>query len=116
MKIIYNSSNEKKDIVKANNSVDTVKDILDTQFTCTAIIIFDKEQIDEETGDTDTKTVVALKNSNGGFYTSISPTVKSSVEAIVEAYTQEEITSGIDIIVKSKESKAGRDFYYVDLV
>lgn len=116
MRILTNYTSEKKDLVKANNSVDTVKDILNTPFKCVGIIIFEKDGVDEESGEADVKTVVALKTEDGHFYTSISPTVKSSVDAIVEAYDKEEVESGLDIVVKSKLSKSERDFYYVDLV
>ena len=30
-------------------------------------------------------------------------------------FTEEEIASGIEIVVKSKKSKGGRDFFYLDL-
>ena len=84
MNIITNYLSEKKDVVRANNSVNTV---------------------------------IALKDlTTGEFYTSISPTVLSSTQAIIEAYEKEEILNGIEVIVKSKKSNNGRDFYYIDLV
>ena len=115
MKILYNSTTDKKDVVKANNSVDTVKDILNKPFVCTGIIIFEKDTTDEDSGEVKTNTVIAFKTDEG-FVTSISPTVLSSTEAITSAYSEDEITSGIEMVVKSKKSKADRDFYYIDLV
>lgn len=116
MEIIYNSLEDKKDVVRANNSVNTVKDILGQEFKCIGVLIFEKEGVDEKTGEQVTNTVVALKSEDGEFYTSISPTVKGSIEAVIGVYDKEEFTQGIDMVVKSKESNNGRDFYYIDLV
>lgn len=116
MEILTNYLSEKKDIVRANNSVNTVKEILDKPFTCNGILIFDKES-ENEKGEVITNTVIALKDKESGeFYTSISPTVKSSVDSVVSAYSKEEVESGIEIVVKSKKSNNDRDFYYIDLV
>ena len=116
MNIITNYLSEKKDVVRANNSVNTVKEIIGKSFICNGVLVFEKDG-ENEKGEVVTNTVIALKDSRSGeFYTSISPTVLSSTQAIIEAYEKEEILSGIEVVVKSKKSNNDRDFYYIDLV
>lgn len=116
MKVLVNTLSEKKDLVKAGNAVLGFKDVLGEKMVVTGVIIFEKEEVNEKSGEVEAKTVCCLKRKDGEFITSISPTVKNSLQMIIEAYTAEEIAKGIEVVVKSKSSNAGRDFFYVDLV
>lgn len=116
MELITNITNDKKDLVKANNAVLGFKDCLGDTIKMCGVVIYNKDEVDEKTGEITTKTVSAIKREDGEFITSVSPTVKNSLEMIVATYSEEEILSGIDIIIKSKKSNANRDFFYIDLV
>lgn len=109
MEIIISTLEDKKDLVRCNNAVDCVQDFKGKKLKALGFIIYNKADKDGEV-----KTVTAIKL-NDGFITSISPTIRDSVETIITAYEDSEIAAGIDIIVKSKKSKGGRDFYYLDL-
>lgn len=115
MKLITNICEEKKDIVKAMNTTDTMKDVVGEELTINGVIIYEKDEEDEKTGDVKTVTVTAIRTAEGTFYSSISPTVKNSIDAVMEVFTEEEIKAGINIFVKSKTSNGGRDFIYIDL-
>lgn len=116
MKILTNITSDKKDIVKAGNAMTMFKDVKNETITMVGLIIFEKEEVDEKTGELNTVTVSAVKQANGEFITSISPTVRNSLELIVATYSEEEILNGVDVVVKSKTSNGGREFIYMDLV
>lgn len=116
MKILVNIGCEKKDVVKACNCVDTFKEYVEQPFISNGILIYEKEDVNEETGVAENVTVTAIKRSDGSFITSISPTVKNSIDAVIEVYDEEELTSGIEMVIRSKRSNAGREFFYIDLV
>lgn len=115
MEIIRTTTNEKKDIVRATNAVTGAQDMVNEQIKLLDVIIYDKADEDGEI-----KRVTALKvmseNGTEEFITSISPTVESSVDTILSLYSDEEIKAGLMVAVRTKQSKAGRNFYYIDLV
>lgn len=116
MKTLVNITSDKKDIVRANNAVLGFKDVIGETLTINGVVIYEKEEVNENTGEIEQKTVTAIKKAEDGeFITSVSPTVKSSLDAVLEVYSEDEIKGGIEIIVKSKKSNAGRDFIYIDL-
>lgn len=116
MELIVNITSDKKDLVKANNAVDGFKDFVGEIIKMTGVIIYTKEDVNEKTGEIERKTVSAIKKDDGEFITSISPTVKNSLDMVVQTYSEEEIKAGIDVVIKSKKSNGGRDFLYLDLV
>lgn len=105
----------KRDLVKASVTTNTFKEFIDKPLTMTGIIIYEKDEPDEKTGEVKTVQVSCVKTDDFGFISSISPTVKNSLETIADAFSEEEILSGVPIVIKSKKSNGGRDFYYVDL-
>ena len=109
MEIIISTLEDKKDLVRCNNAVDCVQDFKGKKVKVYGFIIYNKADKDGEI-----KTVTAIKMADG-FITSISPTIRDSVETIIAAYDENEICEGIDIVIKSKKSKGGRDFFYLDL-
>lgn len=109
-RILVNTTNSKKDIVKAGVATTTFQDCLGEVFKIIGVIIYEKEEQGE------TKTVTAVKRDDGEYVTSISPTILSSVETIRSAFDDEELEEGIEVVIKSKKSKGGRDFLYLDLV
>lgn len=116
MEIKVSVTDNKKDLVKAGLTTTMFKDIIGDNIKLKGIIIYDKEEIDQKTGDIVTKTVSAIKTDDGEFVSSISPTVENSLLLIANSYEPEEIKAGIDVIVKSKKSNGGREFIYIDLV
>ena len=109
------TSDNKRDLVKASVTTNTFKDFIDTPLTMTGVIMYEKDEADEKTGEVKTVEVSCVKTDEQGFISSISPTVKNSLETIANAFSEEEILAGVPIVIKSKKSNGGRDFYYVDL-
>jgi hypothetical protein len=111
-----NISNDRKDLVRAGNAMLMFKDVIGDTMTIKGIIIYDKEETNEKTGEIETKTVSCVKREDDEFISSISPTVQNSLNLIVGAFSEDEIKEGIQVVVKSKKSNGGRDFLYIDLV
>lgn len=107
---------EKKDVVKASNAMTMFKDVIGKTIKVTGILVYEKDELDEKSGAISTKIVSCVKQKNGEFISSISPTIENSINSIVSIYTEEEVKAGLDVIVKSKKSNGGRDFLYLDLV
>lgn len=116
MKILVNTTNNKKDVVKASNAVTPFKEVIGKPVKAIGFITYEKEELDERTGVMASRVVTCMKLENGDFISSISPTINNSIDSIVASYDVEEIEQGLDVIVKSKKSNGGRDFLYVDLV
>lgn len=114
MEILKNISADKKDIVRAGNAVSGFKDAIGKPITMVGVFLYTKEEENKD-GVLETKTVSAIKTSDGEFYTSISPTVKNSLQLIADTSETEEIINGIDVVIKSKKSNGGREFLYIDL-
>lgn len=111
MKILESVGMEKRDIVKAGVATSTVQEFDGENITLTGVLF--GEKTDTETGEV--REVVCLKTSDDKFISSISAMVKESATTIMEAFTPEEFIAGIPVVVKSKNSKAGRKFFYLDL-
>lgn len=115
MKILFGTSEDKKDIVRATNAVIGAQDLVNQPIILTGA--WGYEKVDEK-GEPVTVTALKVKQENGEevFCSSISKTVADSIDTILEIYEDGEIQNGgVPIIIKSKKSKAGRDFYYIDL-
>lgn len=115
MKILGGTSENKKDIVRATNAVIGAQDLANQKITLKGAWMYEKS---DEKGEP--VNVIALKvveeNGEEVFCSSISKTVADSIDTILEIYDANEINEvGVPIMIKSKKSKAGRDFYYVDL-
>lgn len=115
MKVLQGVNVEKKDIVKAGNSVEVFKDIIGEPFKMTGAVIFEKTEKDKDGKDV-VNVVSAIKKEDGEFVSSISPTIKNSLDNILGVYSEEEITAGLDVIIKAGTSNNNREFLYVDLV
>lgn len=115
MKTIVNLTQDKKDIVKAGNATLGFKDVIGDNILCTGVIIYEKTELNKDNVE-ETKIVSAIRNADGEFITSVSPTVKNSLEMIVESFSDEILADGVQVIVKSKKSNSNRDFLYLDLV
>ena len=116
MEIVKSTLESKKDIVKASNTVNTVKELKDQNITLVGAVIFNRQEIDQETGEVETKTACVLKAKDNTFYSSISQTVIKSLETILATFEQGEISEGIDIKICSSKSNKGREFFFIDLV
>lgn len=115
MKIKVNTLEGKKDLIHAGNAVKMFKDVVGEKLTIVGVIVYEKEEVDDKTGTVDTKLVSCVKEKNGEFISSISPTVQNSLDLIVGAFEPSELSQGIDIIVKEKNSKGNRKFIYLDV-
>ena len=111
MKILESVGMEKRDFVKAGVATSTVQEFDGENITLTGVLIGEKP--DTETGES--REIVCLKTSEDEFISSISATVKESIVTIMEAFTPNEFVAGIPVIIKSRNSKAGRKFFYIDL-
>lgn len=116
MNILVNITSDKKDLVKAGNAVKGFKDVIGEKIKMTGLIIYEKEELDEKTGEVKKAIVSCVKMENGEFITSISPTVKNSLQLIANTYDADEIKAGVDVMIMSKKSNSNRDFLYLDLV
>lgn len=116
MKILTNITTDKKDVVKAAVATMGFKDMIGEPIKMMGVVVYEKDEPNEKTGEVETKTVTAIKLENGEFITSISPTVNNSLDMIIEMYEDEILTTGVDIIIKSKTSNSGRDFLYLDMI
>ena len=115
MNILKSVNCDKKDIVRASNAVDTFKEIVGEIVTINAAVIFEKEEVDEKTGENKTVVVSAIRKEDGNFNTSISPTIKNSLDTVLSVYSEEEISNGIEVVVRAGTSNSGREFFYIDL-
>ena len=106
----------KKDVVRASIAVNTCDKVKETPLTMVGCIFYDKEEVSNETGEITKINVVGIKTKDEEFYTSISPTIKESLDSIINVYSEEEITQGIDIIIKAHKSNSNREFLVVDLL
>lgn len=112
MEILLNKNFSKKEIIKATTSVITANEVKGVNLIATGFLKYEKE-------DEDNKKVVvtAIKTENGEVFTSISKTIADGVDTICSTMEDSEISEGIEVIVKTKKTKAGdRDFLYLDLV
>lgn len=113
MEILKATTENKLDLVRANNAVTAVQELKDKALKLTDIIIGKKP---DENGEVKVVTILKVQDGKETYFaSSISPTVADSVETIMEVFSADEIHKGVDIIVKSKKSKGGRDFFYIDL-
>jgi hypothetical protein len=115
MNIKVNITDSKKDIVHAGNATTMFKDVIGDTININGVLIYDKEETDEKTGEVTTKTVSCVKKDDGEFISSISPTIENSLQTLLGAYSEDEVREGIEIVVKSKKSNGGRDFLYIDI-
>ena len=115
MEILVNTTNSKKDVVKAGNATTTVKELKGKKEKMTGCVVYTREQVDGETGEVKNIKATAIRLSDGEYASSISPTVYESVALILATFTPDEVAKGIDIIIKAKKSAKGREFFYIDL-
>lgn len=116
IKIIANTTGNKKEVVKASNAAKTYQDIKETPITIDAVIQYQDDQVDPNSGVVETKTITCVRTTDGEYIGSGSPTIQKSVEVIVATFDQEELDAGIKVIVKSNKSKAGREFLLLDVL
>lgn len=109
MNILSTSLIDKKDAINAGNATGVMKDYVGEEMTLFGYVIYEDEK------DGATQVVTSVKTSIG-FIGSTSTNVRSTVEMIADAYTQEEIAAGIPFTIRSSESKNGRKFLTLELV
>lgn len=96
----------KKDIINAVNSRDSLKRQKNKELTINGIVIF-------KDGD---KEVSVIKTVDNKFYSSVSQSVKDTLITICTLFTEEEITSGIQIKVNEKVSRNDRNYLVIELI
>lgn len=119
MNTVLNVNMSKKDLVKAKVTTETFKDYKEKKLTLIGGVIYDSDSVDETTGEVKQQRVSAVKIKDGdseSIIASISKTVTDSLDVILSEFTEEELTAGLEIIIKEKTSNGGRDFLYIDLI
>ena len=116
MKVLVNMTQDKKDLVRGGNAVNSCADIKNKAFKLVGLIVYEKEEFNQDTGEVVVNKVSCLKSADGEFYASNSPTICDSVQLLAESYTKEEILDGVDVMIKGKKSGKGREFLYLDLL
>lgn len=113
-----NSINEKENKIMSRKCNMSAKDMINAKtssvqlksaperFTCTALAVTD--DIDKETGEM--REVGYVVAENGTVYGTISATALSSIEAIIDAVENDEISLPCEIGVSLRKSNAGREF------
>lgn len=114
MEILKSVNCDKRDFVKAGVAVDTVQEHSGEILKVTGMIIATKYSEDEQK-DVEVTAIKVADDAGDFFITSISKTVKESAETIISAFDESDFKGGLEIVIKSKKSKANRDFYYLDL-
>ena len=115
MNIIKTTTENKVDLVRATNTTNTIQNIdSDKVLMLKDVIIY--STIDENGEEVEVTALKVEVDNELIFVNSISNTVEQSVDTILSVFTEEEIKGGIPIRVLSDISKAGRTFYYIDLV
>ena len=118
MKVSQKVNFSLKEIVNAQSTTNVIKDYVGETLKLTGILIANKEDVDQDTGDIKTTKVVVLKTDKE-LISSISPTLASSAETIISAYDEngilDDIAKGIDVIISSSESSKGREFFFLTL-
>lgn len=100
-KMIFNALNG------ANNCL--VKDSVDHMFKIEDIYQVEKD-IDGED-----RIFTALFTDNGSIYTSISPTFADAVDSFYNTFGEDEFRN-VDVKIVAGRSKAGREFFSIDVV
>lgn len=117
-KVILNENMTNRDVVKAKVTVETCEKHKGEILKLTGAMLYEKEEVDEKTGEVLLRTVSAIKVNNGGkdvIITSISPTVASSLQTIITQCGEDIRTDGLEIVIGTGTTKAGREFLYLDL-
>ena len=96
----------KKDIINAVNSRDSLKRQKNKELIINGIVIF-------KDGD---KEVSVIKTVDNKFYSSVSQSVKDTLITICTLFTEEEITNGIQIKVNEKVSRNDRNYLVIELI
>jgi hypothetical protein len=109
MKIITNTSIDKKDIAKATTTNNKIVEHAGETFNITDIIIYSKENSDG------VETTVASIKTELGFLMTTSPTVMDVLDVIIASYSIDEIHEGVEVEINSAKSSKGRDFFYLTI-
>lgn len=94
-----------KDMINAKTSSVPLKSA-PKRFNCTALAV--TEELDKETGEI--REVGYVVAENGTVYGTISATALSSIEAIIDAVADDDISLPCEIGVSLRKSNAGREF------
>jgi hypothetical protein len=120
MKVLVNVNFGLKEVINSESATTVLKNLANKKVKVTGLLVANKDDIDEETGEVKNIKIGVLKTSDGELISSISPTVIGSMETIVTTYTDmnilEEIPKGIDILIKSAKSAKGREFFHLVLI
>lgn len=109
MEVIKNISKDRKSIVRAMTTSDSITNHGGATITIDELFIFDKG----ENGFTDL--VVVMRDTDGTYISTKSVTVIETVQAILDVVSADEILSGLSLYIGTKKSKNNREFYYLEL-
>lgn len=100
----------KKDKVNALNTTAVCKDIIGETINLVGAMTYQKDDVDEKTGEVHTVVATTLITQDGRAYSSISKTLADSLQNIEMFYTNEEIAQGIAVTLIGNTSKNDREF------
>lgn len=110
MEITRKVNLEKKEIINAGQTTQTMQDFKGKEVTIVSVLVYNKKEENKEI------TVVTVGTKDAGYITSISPTVINSIEMICEAYDEKEIADGLKVKVETGKSNSNREFIFVNPV
>lgn len=121
MKTIKNVNFSLKETINSESATTVLKTLVNQTLKVNGLLVAEKQEVDEETGESKTLKIGVLKTTDGQLISSISPTVTNSIESIINAYTdggllEEFKNDGVEIKICSSKSSKGRDFFFLELV
>lgn len=106
----------KKDKVNALNTTAVCKDLIGQNIVIIGAMTYQKEEVDEKTGDISCTVATTLVTKDGKAYSSISKTLADSLQNLEMFYENDEIAQGIEVRLIGNTSKNDREFLTLELV
>lgn len=114
MEIIRKTFEDKKDIVNARNTVESIKKLKNKTVKMVGFMTYIDIQ-ENDNGELVDVNAFTIKTDDGKFYSSISKTALDSLNTIVELFPDDEIRAGIDVTIETHNSNSGREFLTIGL-
>ena len=105
MRIISTNLTDNKDKYAAINASKSMKDYVGNTLTVTGYMIY--EDLNDRGEDS---VFTSVRTAEGGFFSSISPTVRQNIESACEIFGEPTDESPLNIIPEKMKSKNDRDF------
>ena len=106
MEILKAITSNKKEVVNAINSRDSMKKHKNEEIIINGIVIFKDND----------KTISSIKTSDDRYFSSVSESVKETLNTICSIFTKEQILEGIKVRIKNKMSRNDREYLIIELI